>query len=322
MSEPSHDVLVVGELNVDLILNQIQGFPEVGKEILADEVTMTLGSSSAIFASNLSALGTSVSFFGMIGEDSFADTVIGSLQERKVDTNPIIQDPHLNTGITVALNYGNDRAMITHQGAMSKLSMEAFDPDLLTRVQHLHFSSYFLQPGLAKNLDVLMKQARKNGVTTSLDIQWDPGEQWDFDAEIILPHVDLFLPNETELKQITGKTDLETALQSISEFSNITAVKLGEKGSAYMQNGEIQYASPYPNEEVVDAIGAGDSFNAGFIHKYLSNADLAECARAGNLCGMLSTTAPGGTDAFENMERLKKIARSSYEVDLEQFLEI
>ena len=67
------DVLVIGELNVDIILHNIDNFPEVGKEVLAQQMTLTLGSSSAIFASNISSLGASVAFLGKIGNDEFGD---------------------------------------------------------------------------------------------------------------------------------------------------------------------------------------------------------------------------------------------------------
>ncbi|MEP6951356.1 MAG: carbohydrate kinase family protein, partial [Ginsengibacter sp.] len=76
------DVIVVGELNVDLILNQIESFPEIGKEKLADNMILTLGSSSAIFASNLSALGMRVSFVAKIGNDIFGHFCKDQLTEK------------------------------------------------------------------------------------------------------------------------------------------------------------------------------------------------------------------------------------------------
>ena len=85
------DVIVVGELNIDIIMNGINRFPEIGKEILAESLDVTLGSSSAIFASNLSSLGSRVSFLGKIGKDEFALTVLNSLQSKGVDTSNIIQ---------------------------------------------------------------------------------------------------------------------------------------------------------------------------------------------------------------------------------------
>ena len=170
------DIIVVGELNIDLILNQIDGFPEVGKEILADKMTLTLGSSSAICASNLSSLGLKVAFIGKLGNDIFGQFIIHSLEEKGVDTSLIIIDEKLKTGATIALSYDEDRAMVTHQGAMSHLSMDDIDEVQLKLADHLHFSSYFFQPGFKGSLDSLFKKAKDAGLTTSLDIQWDPSE--------------------------------------------------------------------------------------------------------------------------------------------------
>ena len=175
------DVIVVGELNVDLILNQIESFPEIGKEKLADNMTLTLGSSSAIFASNLSALGMRVSFVGKIGNDIFGRFCKEQLNEKGVDTSMLIQSDELKTGATVILNFGEDRAMVTHQGAMKYLGMDDITNEMLGTASHLHFSSYFLQPGFKNTLGGLFKMAKELGLTTSLDAQWDPEEKWDFE---------------------------------------------------------------------------------------------------------------------------------------------
>ena len=158
-----YDVIVVGELNVDLILNQIHGFTEVGKEILADKMTLTLGSSSAICASNLSSLGCRVAFVGKLGNDIFGNYTIGQLQEKGVDTSMIIVDDNLKTGATIALSYEEDRAMVTHQGAMSYLNIDDIDFEKLNLAKHLHFSSYFFQPGFKKTLHVLFKKVKDMG---------------------------------------------------------------------------------------------------------------------------------------------------------------
>src|SRR4051812_32818689 len=117
------DVIVVGELNVDLIMNQLHSFPETGKEKLAEKMTLTLGSSSAIFASNLSALGMKVSFVGKIGNDIFGNFCKEQLDKKGVNTSMLIQNDTLQTGATVILNFDEDRAMVTHQGAMKSLGI-------------------------------------------------------------------------------------------------------------------------------------------------------------------------------------------------------
>ena len=98
-----YDILALGELNVDLLLNHIAGFPEIGKEIFAKDMTLTLGSSTAIFAANAASIGAKVSFLGMIGKDNFGDLVKSSLQQRGVDTSNLIEVESAATGGSAAL---------------------------------------------------------------------------------------------------------------------------------------------------------------------------------------------------------------------------
>lgn len=108
-----YDVVVAGELNVDIILNQINKFPVIGKEVLADQMTITLGSSSAIFASNLSVLGTNVAFAGTLSRDHFGELIITCLRSKGVDTDHIVFTDERSTGATIALSFQEDRAMVT-----------------------------------------------------------------------------------------------------------------------------------------------------------------------------------------------------------------
>ena len=211
MDTEKFDVLVVGELNVDIILNQIDGFPEVGKEKLARTMVTTLGSSSAIFASNLSSLGAKVAFLGKIGADTNGDLILSQLQKQGVHTDFILRSTEVDTGATLVLNYDEDRAMITYPGAMEQLTLDDIPEEVLTQARHLHFSSYFLQPGLRPEVGTLFQRAKALGLTTSLDPQWDPEEQWKFDTAGILPHVDVFLPNEKELLYLTGTSTMDEA---------------------------------------------------------------------------------------------------------------
>jgi sugar/nucleoside kinase (ribokinase family) len=307
-----YDVAVVGELNVDLILNRIQGFPEMGKEILAQDMALTLGSSSAIFASNLSSLGARVAFVGMVGNDQFGDLVVESLNARKVDTTNLIRRPDLNTGATIVLNFDQDRAMVTHAGAMEKLTLADIDTRIFENADHLHFSSFFLQPGLRPDVGKMFEKARSYGMTTSLDIQWDPEEKWHFDFRKILPFVDVFLPNETELMMLTGKEDLMQALDVIEEYANTVAVKQGSKGSLVLKDGHRNPMPAFTNEQVVDAIGAGDSFNAGYIFQMVRHQPVDQCQRFANLTGAVSTMAAGGTTAFSDYETVLNIGRTRF----------
>jgi len=309
------DVIVVGELNIDLIFNRVESLPEVGKEKLAGEMILTLGSSAAIFASNLSALGVSVSFIGKIGNDVFGRFCKSELEAKRVDTSMLLMDDTLKTGATVVLNFGEDRANVTYQGAMSHLGVADITQEKLSKAKHLHFSSYFLQPGFKTDLAILFKMAKNAGMTTSLDVQWDPKEEWEFDHKRVLPFVDVFLPNEKELLGLTNKTEIDSAIDLIKEDANIVAVKRGNQGAVCYQQGKKIMKPAFLNGKVVDAIGAGDSFNAGFISKFINDFPLETCMEFGNLIGAISTTAAGGTNAFTDLTTTMKVAREKFGYD-------
>ena len=310
------DVLVVGELNVDLILDKIEKFPEVGKEVIAKNMTLTLGSSSAIFASNISSLGAKTAFLGKIGNDKFGEIVLESLQKSKVNTSLIKVDQQLGTGATIVLNVGEDRANTTYPGAMDFLTVDDIDDSDLKKARHLHFSSYFLQPGMWGRLGDLFKRAKLLGLTTSFDMQWDPNEMWDLDIEGVLPYVDVFLPNEKELMFLTKKDNLFAAIDWIKKYTNILVVKRGNEGSMVHYQDQLTDLPPFLNTQVVDAIGAGDSFNAGFIYKFINGCSIADCQKFGNLTGAVSTTEAGGTAAFSDYERFRKTAKERFMVEV------
>ncbi len=313
------DVLIVGELNVDLILNDIEGPMQVGKEVFAREMTLTLGSSSAIFANNISILGAKTSFLGMLGEDNFSRLITKSLVKSGVDISNLIYNDNLRTGITVAANYGEERAMVTYPGAMSELRVSDISDEVLATASHLHVSSIFLQEGLLPEIHQLFRRAKAFGMTTSLDPQWDPNEKWNINLKNLLPFVDVFLPNEIELLLISGSNTLDEAIQKIVPFSNIIAVKMGVKGATVFYEGNTIHQDAYVNEKMIDAIGAGDSFDAGFIRAYIKGLSVEKCLELAVLAGAVNTTASGGTGAFTSYESFCRTAFNyfNYNVQIE-----
>ena len=314
-----YDVIVIGELNVDLILNGLESFPEIGKEKLAGKMDLVLGSSSAIFASNLSSLGAKVGFIGKIGKDVFGKLVLESLNDKNVFTGFIEIDSKLKTGATIVLNFNENRAMVTHPGAMEHLNLSDIKTEHFRVAKHLHVSSVFLQPEIKKNITEIFRLAKQNGLTTSLDPQWDPEEKWNLDLESLLPYVDVFLPNEEEIKYLTGKQNIDDALESLKDFGKTIVVKLGNKGSVSYQENKITKIPAFLNEKVIDAIGAGDSFDAGFIYKFIQGEGIRNCQTFGNLMGAINTTAAGGTNAFKNYESVMKTAKEKFGYEEETY---
>lgn len=307
------DVIVIGELNVDLILGGFKGvLPEMGKEINASEMIMTLGSSTAIMAANLSVLGPKVTFIGRVGKDSFANQIFDNLKEKKVDTSNIIQSDEYKTGITVSCAYGDNRYAVTYPGAMDHLTIKDIKPESLREARHMHYSSVFFQKGMKPDLVTLFKMAKDLGLTTSLDCQWDPYEKWDIDLMELLPFVDVFLPNLEELELLTGTDSLQKAINKISKVANILVIKDGTNGSHLWKEGKLIHQSIFRNPDVADAIGAGDSFDAGFISRFIQNKPLSECLEIGSLAGAINTTQPGGTTAFVDLETVRTVANNKF----------
>lgn len=311
------DVIAIGELNVDLILNNIDGEPEIGKEKFAKNMTLALGSSTAIFAANIASLGTKTGFVGMIGKDSFGRLIKNELAAKNVDTGLLIETDKYATGATIVLSYDEDRANFTYQGAMDFMSFEDIDKSVFGNTRHIHISSVFMQSGIMKDLTEILSYARSKGVTTSLDTQWDPTEKWDFDYREILPLVNVFLPNEKELVLLTHSSNLNEAIEKIRPYINVCVVKRGNQGSLMITNkGDEFNKAAFLNEHVVDTIGAGDSFNAGFINGFIKGEPLEKCQIQGNLMGAINTTGSGGTGAFSSKIEIEKMAKDILKQDI------
>ena len=302
------DIIALGELNVDLLLNRICGFPEVGKEIFAKEMTLTLGSSTAIFAANAASLGAKVSFLGMVGNDDFGAFVKTSLEKRGVDTSNLIEVSSAATGLTAILNYDEDRANVTYPGAMSIMGLKDIRPETIAEAKHVHISSVFMQETLHKDIYEIVKLVKDQGATLSMDLQFDPEEKWDFDYKRILPLVDIFMPNEQELMALTRTNSPEKAIDAVRPYINVLVLKMGSKGSLLVTKDSEKALPAMLNSNVVDAIGAGDRFNSGFITAFVQGKDLEYCQYFGNLTGAINTTAAGGTGAFTSKKAIEEAA--------------
>ena len=302
---PRFDVTIAGELNLDLIL---YGLPEQlapERELLADRMMLTLGSSSAILAHNLSALGSRVGFQSRIGPDPLGEIALQRLAESGVDVSRVRQvEGKSATGLTVILHHDAWRNILTYAGTISELTWEDLDLDYLADARHFHLSSYYLQRALLPRVSELFQKLRSRGLTISLDTNDDPDDRWEGGLQEVLRHVDVFLPNEREACKAAGTDDLEAAIRNLSRIVPLVVVKLGRNG-ALAQRGTERFVSPPRTVKTVDTIGAGDSFDAGFLHEFVRGADLEGCLASGNLVGALSTTRPGGTEAFRDLARRK-----------------
>jgi len=301
MDPKRYDVVVVGELNPDLILSG-DVVPEFGQvEKLVDNATLTIGSSSAIFACGAARLGLRVAFIGKIGKDEFGFFMRHSLEEFGIDTTGIVEDNETPTGLSIILSRGSDRAILTFPGTIPCLRYSEIRLDLLAQARHLHLGSYFIQKALRFDVPNLFDLAHQHGLSVSLDTNYDPSGCWNGGLKIVLQKVDIFLPNEFECQAISGKKNLDEAVDHIGKNVKFLGVKLGDRGALLRHNSKQYHEKSVP-VDVVDTVGAGDSFDAGFIYGYLAGWNPASILKFATICGSLSTRKAGGTPAQPSFE--------------------
>ena len=300
---PRFDVTIAGELNLDLILYGLPADLPPERELLADGMMLTLGSSSAIVAHNLAALGCKVGFISRIGNDPLGAIAVERLSDGGVDVSKVRREEgDKQTGLTVILQRALKRNILTYPGTIFDLTLEDLDLEYLTDAGHFHLSSYYLQRGLHPQVGELFRRLKAEGLTISLDTNDDPEDRWEGGLSDVLRYVDVFLPNAREARLITKSNDLETAVARLAEQVPLVVIKLGKQG-AMAQRGPERFRSPAVKVSFVDPVGAGDSFDAGFLSQYVHGADLPTCLAAGNKAGAFSTTKPGGTEAFRDRQR-------------------
>jgi sugar/nucleoside kinase (ribokinase family) len=292
------DIIVAGEANVDLLLHKVPPL-ELDKEKLATGMDLILGGSSSITAFNLARLGARVGFVGLLGEDLFGRFVEERLRWAGVHLGHLRKMAGAKTGITVWHTRGAHRAGVTYSGTIESLRAADVPSAYLARARHLHVGAYFLQKKLQPGAPSLFRRARRLGLTTSLDCNYDPAETWDSGIRRVLAVTDVFFPNEDEALRLTGRRDVREAAAELARLARIVAVKRGARG-ALVQIGAASFEVPAVRVRAVELTGAGDSFNAGFLVPFVRGATLEECARAGAAAGARAVTRPGGTAAFED----------------------
>jgi sugar/nucleoside kinase (ribokinase family) len=297
-SMPSLDITIAGEINLDLVLYGLPAEMPLEREVLADGFEVTLGSSSAILAHNLASLGIATGFITRVGRDELGQMALSRLAGSGVDLSKVVRAENATrTGVTILLHHGDERRILTYPGTMFEMSRVDLDIEYLASARHFHLSSLFLHRALQADLPELFRELKSRGLTISLDTNDDPEDKWDGVLPKLLPYVDILLPNRDELCRMTGSSSVTDALDELGSIVPLIAVKCGSEGAVVQTGGQRTQVSGV-TVQPVDTIGAGDSFNAGFLAAWLSGHSAEESARAGNVTGALSTQRPGGTEAF------------------------
>ena len=299
-------LVVVGEFFLDLIFYALPDLPRLGEEVKTRHFAQLPGGGLATTSLVASSLGTPTSAIARVGEDARSSPAWRSLEQNKVFVDACEFSPTLPTARTVCAAFNGDRMMITHdiinQHLENLLSRPAAQ-QALRKAKHVHLACA-LWP-IATWL-AWIKRLRAQGLSVSADIGWNPEMFKSPGLPRLLQTLDFLFPNEVEARAITGEKTTERVLKKLAEWMPRPLIKLGTAGSVAIQNGNVVWVAPLQVRSI-DATGAGDAFNGGFLHGYLGGWNLEDCLRAGNVCGALATTGAGGSSVLPSTARVKTL---------------
>ena len=291
-----YDIVTFGDLCVDFLMSGEDVVPEFGQvEKIVEDYFLEMGGSCSIFACQAAKLGMKVAILGKVGNDQFGELILNRLRESGVDTQYIDIDPGLKTGCGIALcKPDGDRAIMTYMGTINVLTEANVEDDWLGQARHLHHGSYYLHTGLRPGIPSIFRRAKALGLTISLDTNWDPDEGWGNGLEEVIPLVDVFLPNDAEVLRIAKKENLDEGIRQLHQLgTGIIAVKQGAKGALVSDNLEVVSCTVTPVRGG-DSVGAGDSFDAGFLAGWMKGFSLEQALKIGCACGRSVASQVGG----------------------------
>jgi sugar/nucleoside kinase (ribokinase family) len=291
------EVLCAGIIVADHVCTPISHVPAAGELVMAERMLLTIGGCAANAAVDLVKMGVPTAVAGRVGGDLFGRIVADLLREHGVDASAIQVSPKADTSQTLIVNVaGQDRRFVHTFGANAEFSAADIPRDLVKRCRVLYLGGYLLIPNVRQEeLASVFAEARQAGVKTVLDVA-TPGIA-DYLPRLrgLLPHVDVFLPNNHEAELITGESDPLRQAETFRDLGARTVViTRGSEGAVLVQEGLRLRSGVYavPN---VDGSGGGDAFDAGFIYGCLQGYGAEDCLRLASALGASCVRAIGTT---------------------------
>lgn len=300
------DLLVFGEFYFDLVFYDLPILPQMGLEVRTDRYAEAPGGGLATTAMVAAALGTKTGVVTRVGAEAPLHAAWQRLKALRITTDACELRRDFSTALTVCAAYRRDRMMITHDPINERLGELMMLPRVqrvLRGARHVHFAFPFRRPGPWL---YVLDDLRSRGVTTSADIGWNPDVLKSKYLPRVLRRLDLFFPNESEACAITGDSSPFQAARNLARRVRIPVVKLGKRGSVAFVDGKVLRVPALP-VRVVDATGAGDAYDGGFLHAFVRGRPWLECMRTGSICGGIATTAPGGTGVLPSAAKLRAL---------------
>lgn len=308
-AQNNQGLVVFGEFFIDLVFYGLPKIPRMGEEVKTANFARFPGGGLATTALVAAGLGTPTKVITRVGRDALASPEWQRLVQNHISVERCEFDPNLPTAITVCAAFDGDRMMITHDAInvkLERLLARGGVQKQMRTAKHVHLACALRPP---PTWIPAIHKLPEQGLTVSADIGWNTDVLESARLPSLLKEFEFTFPNEPEARAMTGEKNVEAAARKLARWVRVPVVKLGPDGSLALLNGKILRVKSV-RVRTVDATGAGDAFNGGFLHGYLAGWPLEECLRAGNVCGALATTRPGGSSAIPTRKKLRELMKN------------
>lgn len=293
-------ILVIGSINMDYVCT-VDELPKKGETLLSNGFVDSGGGKGANQAVAARRLGAEVAMIGAVGKDVSGDKLIDSLRKEGINVDYIkrVDIPTGNAIVTVDKN--GDNTIVVYSGANFQV-----DEELINSCEAVIEENDFIILQLEIPMNTVLysaKLAKKHGKKVVLN----PAPAKELPKEIY-EYIDYITPNETELARITGIDDVKLASKElINRGAKNVVVTLGEKGSYYLGDGELEVESF--KIEAVDTTAAGDSFNGALAVALGEGKSIEEALKYANAVGALTTTKIGAQVSLPYKEEVKEFLK-------------
>jgi sugar/nucleoside kinase (ribokinase family) len=290
-------VACAGILVADIFVPPLPELPAAGALLATEDFLLETGGCAANTGTDLARLGADVTVCGVVGEDVFAEFLMNKLTERGLSTSAIRSDEGGTSKTVVLTVAGEDRRFLHTFGANTRFVADDLRHPALSGAAVLYVGGYVVLPALDPEATAeVFAEARARGTQVMLDVVVPAGGAPDLSLLApVLPHVDVFTPNDEEAEALTGLTDpVAQAEKFLSLGCKSVVITQGSRGTLIAEGGKHWTAGVYPIT-FVDGSGSGDAFCAGYIYGMLQGWDTAQRLRYASAVGALACTKLGCT---------------------------
>lgn len=297
------NVLVVGSLNVDVIL-EVDGTIEDDSTLLVRDETTTVGGHAGNCAAALAALGASVHVAAALGTDADGDLLIDDLRERGIDTTWVRRYPGARTGRAIIPLFGDRHFMLMSRGANDLLTSADVEPALRGAIDAI----IVFDPSPFALLKIVERVNRRDAPPP---LYWTPGGVYAADPLIttVLPHCETLLANRHECVLIGERVPDLLAPKTKPEI----VVTLGSDG-ALLSSGASLVKVAAQRATVTDPTGAGDAFTAAYVLASLAQLTPQHRLQVANAAGAIAVEAIGARGSLATLSDLIGKTRAALQV--------